>query len=340
MPDSDLEPAATSVAGWAAALPPAAERPRGGMSEKAHLPVLVDEVIAALVPRADGLYVDATVGLGGHAAALLEREPAARLIGLDVDAAALALAGERLRRFGARATLVRSSYLDLGARLSELGETGVDGVLFDLGVSSLQLDTPERGFSFRFDAPLDMRFSGTGPTASEVLAEASEEELVRILREYGEEPRALRVARGIARARRRGAIATTGELAGVVRAALGPRRGKIDPATRVFQALRIATNRELEGIAPALVGAAHLLRPAGRLAVIAFHSLEDRLVKRTFRHLSGGCVCAPGTFPCRCQPEQLLELVQRRPLRPGAAEAAANPRSRSARLRVAARRGA
>jgi 16S rRNA (cytosine1402-N4)-methyltransferase len=337
----DLGPAAMRVAGEAAVSPPArAEHWSGGMDDDAHLPVLVDEVVAALQPRAGGIYVDATVGLGGHAAALLEREPAARLIGFDVDAAALAVAGLRLLPFGERATLIHASYEEMKERLHALGTVAVDGVLFDLGVSSLQLDTPERGFSFRFDSPLDMRFSGAGTTARDVLADASEEELVRIFRDFGEEPRALRVARSIVRARHQGAITTTGELHRIVRPALGARKGRVDPATRVFQALRIATNRELEGIAPALVGAGRLLRPAGRLAVIAFHSLEDRLVKRTLRHLSGRCICAPGTYPCSCGPEEMLELIERRPIRPSPAEMAANPRSRSARLRVAARRPA
>jgi 16S rRNA (cytosine1402-N4)-methyltransferase len=308
------------------------------MAESAHLPVLVGEVMEALQPRAGGVFVDATVGLGGHAAALLERESTARLIGFDVDPAALAAASVRLRAFAGRVTLVNASYLEMASRLRALGVGAVDGILFDLGVSSLQLDTPERGFSFRFDSPLDMRFSGTGETACDLLAEASEEELVRIFRDYGEEPRALRVARNIVRARQKGPILTTGQLHRVVRPALGERKGRVDPATRVFQALRIATNRELEAITPALAGAAHLLRPAGRLAVIAFHSLEDRLVKRTLRRLSGRCVCAPGTYPCACDPEETLELVERRPIRPGTPEMAANPRSRSARLRVAARR--
>ena len=307
------------------------------MTEVAHQPVLVDEVVAALQPPAGGVVVDATVGLGGHAAALLSRHPDIRLVGFDLDAAALAVARERLAGFGDRVTLVHASYGEMAERLPAAGLATVDGILFDLGVSSLQLDTPARGFSFRFDAPLDMRFSGDGPTAADVLAEASEEELVHILREFGEEHRALRVARSIVRARQLGPIRTTSELYRIVRPALGP-KGRIDPTTRVFQALRIATNRELEGITPALESAAHLLRPAGRLAVIAFHSLEDRLVKHALRRLSGRCVCPPGTFQCRCNPEETLEIVTRHTVKPSAAEMASNPRARSARLRVAARR--
>jgi 16S rRNA (cytosine1402-N4)-methyltransferase len=293
--------------------------------------------VEALQPRPAGLYVDATVGLGGHAAALLAAEPSCRVVGFDVDGAALAAAREGLTQYAARVELVQASYLELAPQLRSLGIGEVDGVLFDLGVSSLQLDTPSRGFSFRFDAPLDMRFSGAGETAGELLAAASEEELVRIFRDFGEEPRALRVARSIVRARL-GSIRTTSELYRIVRPHLGPRRGRIDPATRVFQALRIATNGELDGIPPALEQASRLLRPAGRLAAIAFHSIEDRLVKRTLRRLSGRCVCPPGTFQCACGPEELLELVTKHPLRPGDAEMAANPRSRSARLRVAVRR--
>jgi 16S rRNA (cytosine1402-N4)-methyltransferase len=308
------------------------------MTEVAHQPVLVDEVVAALQPPSGGLLVDATVGLGGHAAALLARYSDISLIGFDVDPDALAAARERLAPFAGRATLQHASYSDLGPRLAALGVPAVDGVLFDLGVSSLQLDTASRGFSFRYDAPLDMRFSGEGPTAGDVLAEASEEELVHMLRDFGEEPRALRVARSIVRARQIGPIATTGDLYRVVRPLLGARKGRIDPATRVFQALRIATNRELDAIPPALESAAHLLRPAGRLAVIAFHSLEDRMVKRTLRHLSGRCVCPPGTWPCVCAPERTLEIVTKHTVKPGAAEMSANPRARSARLRVAARR--
>jgi 16S rRNA (cytosine1402-N4)-methyltransferase len=335
----DLGPAAKRVAGGTAALPPdGVERAIDAMPEGAHVPVLVDEVLAALQPRAGGVYVDATVGLGGHAAAILAREPAARVIGFDVDAAALAAAADTLRPFAERVVLVHASYLDMTARLQALGVLAPDGFVFDLGVSSLQLDTPERGFSFRFDSPLDMRFSGAGDTACDVLADASEEDLVRIFRDFGEEPRALRVARSIVRARQQGPILTTGQLHRVVRPALGERKGRIDPATRVFQALRIATNRELEGIEPALATAAHLLRPAGRLAVIAFHSLEDRLVKHTLRRLSGRCVCPPGTRFCTCNPEPTLELVERRVIRPSAEEMDGNPRARSARLRVAARR--
>ncbi len=309
------------------------------MSQPEHLPVLVDQVVDALASPDPDWVVDATVGLGGHAGALLEALPRVRLLGLDVDGEALEAARRRLAPYSARVVLVRGSYRDLAevVRDAHLGEVG--GVLFDLGVSSLQLDTAARGFSFRHDGPLDMRFGGSGPTAAEILAEVGEEELVRLLRDFGEEPHARRVARAVTRARMREAIRTTGQLYRVVRAAAGPARGRIDPATRTFQALRIATNRELEGVPPALEQAARMLRPGGRLAVIAFHSLEDRLVKMTLRRLSGRCVCPPGTFVCQCHPERLLDVLTPKPLTPAPQEVADNPRARSAKLRVAARSG-
>ncbi|TAM48114.1 MAG: 16S rRNA (cytosine(1402)-N(4))-methyltransferase RsmH [Acidobacteria bacterium] len=302
-----------------------------------HQPVLLAQIVEALAPPGTGWVVDATVGLGGHAHALLAACPDLRLLGLDLDPGALALAGVRLSEFGSRATLVQGSYWRLAEIASENGVTSSDGVLFDLGVSSLQLDTPDRGFSFRHDAPLDMRFGPDGATAADLLSALSEEELVRVLRDLGEEPRARRVARAIVRARMQRPLSTTGELRRVVHAALGATGGRIDPATRTFQALRIATNRELEGIPPALEQAARLLRPGGRLAVIAFHSLEDRLVKRALRHLSGRCVCPPGSFACSCRPERMLEILTPRPVTPDESEVAINPRSRSAKLRVARR---
>jgi len=307
------------------------------MSPPEHQPVLLAQVVEALAPPPAGLIVDATVGLGGHAFALLTRYPWVRILGLDLDPEALAVARERLAGFGDRVCLVAASYSRLAEVARAHGVAAVDGVLFDLGVSSLQLDTPARGFSFRHDAPLDMRFGPGGETAGELLASIGEEELVRVLRDFGEEPRARRVARAIVRARVKQALRTTAELRHVVHAALGTARGRIDPATRTFQALRIATNRELEGIPPAVEQAVRLLRPGGRLAVIAFHSLEDRLVKRAFRHLAGRCVCPPGTFACTCQPERLIEVLTPRPLTSADAEVARNPRARSARLRIARR---
>jgi 16S rRNA (cytosine1402-N4)-methyltransferase len=308
------------------------------MASVIHRPVLLVQVVEALAPGRGGLIVDATVGLGGHAHALLGACADVRLLGLDLDPTALALAREKLAPFADRVELVESSYRDLATLLAQRGETQVRGVLFDLGVSSLQLDTPSRGFSFRHDAPLDMRFALRGMTAAELLSTLGEDELVKILRAYGEEPRARRVARAIVRAQTRAPIRTTGELHRIVAGALPVVHRGIDPATRTFQALRIVTNRELEDLPVALEQAAHLLAPGGRLAVIAFHSLEDRLVKHTLRRLSGRCVCPPGVTTCECRPERLLEVITRRPLRPDEAEIAQNPRARSARLRVAERR--
>ncbi len=306
-----------------------------------HRPVLREAVVAAFQAAAPRCIVDATVGLGGHARALLEALPDLVLVGLDVDPFALEAARANLAPFASRVHLVQASYRDLPQVVAAAAVERVGGVLFDLGVSSLQLDTPARGFSFRFDAPLDMRFSGCGMTAAELLATVDEGELVRILSEYGEEPRARRVARAIIATRERQPLRTTGQLRQVVARALAHRRpGRTDPATRTFQALRIATNRELEGIPPALADAARLLDPGGRLAAITFHSLEDRLVKRTLKRLSGACVCPPGTRLCTCDPQPLLEVITRRPIRPSPAEVAENPRARSAALRVAQRRGA
>jgi 16S rRNA (cytosine1402-N4)-methyltransferase len=306
------------------------------MAAAVHMPVLLQQVLHGLAPQPGGVFIDGTVGLGGHAAALLET-PATRLVGLDLDPEALRLARERLAPFGGRATLLQESYWKIDEVVASQGLSVVDGVLLDLGVSSLQLDTPERGFSFRQNAPLDMRFSNQGPTAAEWLGRVAEDELVRALHDFGEEPRARRVARAILWARERGPITTTGELRRAVVSALG-HGGRIDPATRTFQAVRIAVNRELEGLPGALEAAARLLRPGGRLAVISFHSLEDRIVKLAFRRLSGRCICPPGMFPCQCHPEELVEIVTRKPIEADADEVAANPRARSAKLRVAARR--
>lgn len=308
------------------------------MESSQHCPVLLDAVLAHLDPARGGVFVDATVGLGGHARALLESGPGVHVVGLDVDPEALAIARGTLAPFGSRVTLIQGSYEDLDRHLDRLGIALMDGVLFDFGISSLQLDTPGRGFSFRLEGPLDMRFSGEGLTAAELLASATEGELVEILRDFGEEPRARRIARAVVKARVQQPIRTTGDLRQLVSRALAGQRGKIDPATRTFQALRIAVNGELPRIPPSLERAARRLAPAGRLAAIAFHSLEDRRVKQTLRRLSGRCVCPPGTPACRCQPEFLLELLTRRPVRPEPEEVRTNPRARSARLRAAFRR--
>jgi len=283
-----------------------------------HASVLLAESLELLAVRPGGLYVDGTVGPGGHAAAILERSgPEGRLLGLDRDAEVLESAGERLRPFGARARLVHADYRAIPRLLA--GERA-DGVLLDLGTSSVQLDTPERGFSFRAEGPLDMRMDRSGgETAADLVNRMSEPDLADLIYRFGEERASRRIARAIVAARRRGRIRTTAELAGIVRSAAGrARRPGLDPATRTFQALRIQVNRELEGLGPALAAIAGCLAPRGRLAVIAFHSLEDREVKHAFRELA----------------REGFTLLTRRPLRPSGAETARNPRSRSARLRA------
>lgn len=302
-----------------------------------HLPVLLHRVVDLLLPAAPGLLVDATVGLGGHASALLRAHPGFRLVGLDRDPEALARAGERLRDAADRVRLVEASFGQLDEVLDALGESAPVAVLADLGCSSLQLDSPERGFSFMADGPLDMRMGSGGESAAELLERADLEELVSILRDYGEERRARAVARAIIARRKRAPLRTTGELSRLVSGVVGFREGRIHPATRVFQALRIAVNDELGELQRFLEPAARRLQPEGRIAVIAFHSLEDRIVKHTFRRLAGRCTCPPGLPECRCEPERILRVLTPSPVRPDAAEETANPRSRSARLRAAVR---
>jgi 16S rRNA (cytosine1402-N4)-methyltransferase len=286
-----------------------------------HDPVLESEVIALLEPSRGGLFVDCTVGLGGHARALLA-SGATRLLGLDRDTTALAIAAESLKAWQDRVELVHANYRELPSVLTSRGFDGFDGALADLGVSSMQLDAPGRGFSFRRDEPLDMRMDQTaGATAAERLADVEEEDLANVIFRYGEERFSRRIARAIVDARRTGPIATTGQLAQIVRRAI-PRKGyqRIDPATRTFQALRIWVNRELEDLDAFLVAASRLLRAGARLAVITFHSLEDRIVKHAFRALAAG--------------EEAIRVLTRKPVVPGDAEVARNPRARSAKLRA------
>jgi 16S rRNA (cytosine1402-N4)-methyltransferase len=309
------------------------------LTEPFHQPVLLGPVLQFLRPRPGAVVVDATLGGGGHAEAILaELGAGGRLIGIDQDEEALEAARQRLGWHpGFRA--LAGSFADLPELLSGLGQSQVDGILMDLGVSSHHLDTPERGFSFRFDAPLDMRMDRSRPLrAEDLVANLSEDELKRIIREYGEERYAGRIARRIVEERRRRPIRTTGRLAEVVLAALPPqaRHGqKIHPATRTFQALRMAVNQELEALQQGLEGAVACLAPQGRLVVISYHSLEDRLVKQTMRRYSGQCVCPPGLPACRCQPRSLLKVLTRKPIQPDETEIAVNPRARSARLRAA-----
>ncbi len=312
-----------------------------GSEPPAHRPVLLAEVVSLLRPHAGGRYVDCTVGAGGHAAALLEASsPDGRLLGIDADPQALHLAGEQLQRFGNRVRLVQGSFRDLRTLLGETGFEVVDGVLFDLGVSSMQLASAERGFSFQMEGPLDMRMGpGAARTAAELVNELPEPALAELIARYGEERWARRIARAIVERRRRIPIRTTTELAAVVAGAIpgGQSRagGRIHPATRTFQALRIAVNDELRALEEALPAAIEALAPGGRVAVIAFHSLEDRIVKRAFARAAGRCTCPPRLPVCRCGAQAQVRIVTPKPIMPAPAEREANPRSRSARLRVA-----
>lgn len=296
--------------------------------------------MAYLAPRAGGRYIDSTVDGGGHAAGILERSrPDGRLLGLDADPDALVRAREHLSAYGARVRLVHANFRALAAVARAEGFEQVAGILFDLGVSSDTLERSGRGFSFRRDEPLDMRYDPTtGVTAAELLARSSERELRQLLRAYGEEPHAARIARAIVEARARAPLRTTGQLVAVIERALGGARGRIHAATRTFQALRIAVNDELESLRLALAQAVELLARGGRLVVIAFHSLEDRVVKQFLRAESGGvCRCPPGLPVCGCGRTPRLALLTRKPVVPTAAEVAANPRARSAKLRAAER---
>ncbi len=308
------------------------------MEGPTHVPVLLREVLEALRPERGGLYVDATLGLGGHAEAFLDASPAVRLVGIDRDPDALAFAGERLGRFGERFVAVEGRHEELALHLDRLGISEVDGILADLGVSSMQLDRAERGFSFMKDGPLDMRMGPSGPTAADLVAELPAEDLARIFRDFGEEPRAKAVARAIVAARESAPIRTTGELRTLVARAIGGRREEgRDPATRVFQALRIATNRELVELNRFLDDAIARLSLGARLAVLSYHSLEDRIVKDAFRERAAGCSCPPSFPVCVCSRRRVLALVTKKPVRPTPEEVFENRRSRSARLRVAER---
>jgi 16S rRNA (cytosine1402-N4)-methyltransferase len=290
-----------------------------------HVPVLTAEVLQYLRPERGGLYVDCTVGLGGHSRALLEAG-ASRIIGFDRDADALAIARETLAPWGDRVELIHADYRSVAQELDQRGIASIDGALADLGVSSMQLDLDGRGFSFQRDEPLDMRMDrSSGETAADWIAAAPEAELADAIYQYGEERYSRRIARAIVAARTREPIVGTAQLAAIVRRAI-PSRGyqRIDPATRTFQAIRIRVNRELDGLDRFLVTAVEHLRAAGRLAVIAFHSLEDRIVKHTLRGLAQGERAA-------------LRLLTRRPVQPGDDEVDRNPRARSARLRAAER---
>ncbi|HMM98805.1 MAG TPA: 16S rRNA (cytosine(1402)-N(4))-methyltransferase RsmH [Anaerolineales bacterium] len=303
------------------------------MNNTHHLPVLYHEIIHALRPHASGRYVDGTVGAGGHARGILEAcAPDGELLGLDLDPQALALARETLAPFGPRAHLAQASYTAIPDQLRRLGWDAADGIVLDLGLSSMQLDAPERGFSFQRDAPLDMRFSPANPvTAAALVNTLDEAELADLLFRFGEESDGRRIARAIVRAR---PLQTTRQLAAVVERAV-PRRKGIHPATRTFQALRIAVNEELAAVTEALPKAAAALRSGGRLAVISFHSLEDRIVKDFFREQSRDLVNPPYTPIYKEERKAVLKEISRKPIVPSEAEIESNPRARSAKLRIA-----
>jgi 16S rRNA (cytosine1402-N4)-methyltransferase len=311
--------------------------------EEGHVPVLVDEVIEMLAPVSGSLHIDATLGGGGHTERILEAaNPDGRLLGLDADPAAIARVDARLRpRFGDRLVLRQANFRDLSIVAPPAGFGAIDGCLFDLGLSSFQLADRERGFGFRAGGPLDMRFDPSrGIPAAELLASLDAAELTALFRKYGEEPKAPRIARAIVDARRVAPIATAEELAALVERVLPPNprlRRRTHPATRVFQALRIAVNEELEALQAGLASALDLLRPGGRLVVLSYHSLEDRIVKRFFQAERRGCVCPPELPVCVCGRNPRLRLVTSPSLTPTEAEITANPRARSARLRAAER---
>ena len=305
-----------------------------------HISVLLEECLEGLNIRPDGIYLDGTLGLGGHSAAIAARLDSGRLIGIDRDETAIARAGERLRPFGDRITLVHGSFADLGGILDELGVPAVDGMLFDLGVSSPQLDEAERGFSYRLDAPLDMRMDRSQEkTAWDVVNRYDEEELSRIFFLFGEERYAKRISAVIVRKRAIAPIDTTLQLADVIRSAMpaAALREKQHPAKRCFQAIRIEVNNELTEVEQMMRTAPDRLKPGGRLCVIAFHSLEDRIIKQGIAARERGCTCPREAPVCTCGFRQTLKTITRKPILPRPEECAGNPRARSARLRVAER---
>ena len=307
------------------------------MSAFHHVSVLLDACIDALAIRPDGVYVDGTLGGGGHSREIAGRLTTGHLIGIDRDETALAAAGERLAPFMDRVTLVHSNFCEMDSVIRSLGYAGVDGVLLDLGVSSPQLDESSRGFSYMADAPLDMRMDrGDTLTAYQVVNEWSYEELKRILFDYGEERYAPLIAGAICRRREQKPISTTLELVDIIRGSVPPAalREKQHPAKRSFQAIRIAVNDELGAVSKAMEAAIPMLNPGGRLAVITFHSLEDRIVKSSMAEAARGCTCPPSFPVCVCGKKPKVKLLSRKPILPGAEELEENPRARSAKLRV------
>ena len=304
-----------------------------------HTPVMLEKVLQSLRCKPGGTYVDGTLGGGGHARAILENTaPDGLLIGIDRDDDALLESEKRLQPFGQRKILIKGNFADIGEILTNLNIRKVDGILLDLGVSSHQLDTADRGFSFSLDAPLDMRMDQSSRYRAYDLVNLSpEKELRQVIRDYGEEPMAGRIARAILAKRASAPIRTTIELADVVCRAVRRQgvRKKVHPATRTFQAIRIAVNQELSNLSTAMDAGIDRLGQGGRFSIISFHSLEDRIVKETFRSREGRCQCPPGLPVCQCQREAKLRVLTRKPLRPEADESETNPRARSARLRTA-----
>jgi 16S rRNA (cytosine1402-N4)-methyltransferase len=310
--------------------------PLGGMGAP-HRPVLLTETMKFLEPARGGLFVDCTVGLGGHSEAILESSDETRVIGVDRDPEALSLANQQLARFGERFRSVHADFKEIKRILSQCGEEDAAGVLVDLGVSSLQFDSPSRGFSFRFDAPLDMRMDSESDesTAADLLSQLPEAEIARIIFEYGEERRSRRIAKWIVEKREQGEpITTTKQLADLVARAVGSKKSKLHPATRTFQALRIAVNQELEGLSSFVEKSVDLLQVEGRFVAISFHSLEDRIIKQELRRLSGHCQCPPRAPVCSCGARRQVEMLTRRPVVPSEDEVDQNPRARSAKLRA------
>lgn len=305
-----------------------------------HRPIMTEQVVAFLKPPRDGVMVDCTVGGGGHAEAILDAYPGVKLIGMDRDEDAVVKAKERLQRFGQRQRIIHSDYRCLHRMLTELGVETLVGLLFDLGVSSHQLDRPERGFSYWQSGPLDMRMDvGQTTTAADILNHSQEDEIERILRIYGEERWARRIARFIVKARRTKPLQSTDELVDVVKAAIpaAARRDGPHPARRTFQALRMAVNTELDGLKKVLNEGIDWLRPGARICVLAFHSLEDRIVKQVYRERAGQCQCPPDIPACVCGAVRHIRVLTARPCRADAKEQEENPRSRSAKLRAAER---
>ena len=306
-----------------------------GDGEPIHRPVLLEETLHFLGVSAGGVYVDGTLGEGGHTQRILEESgPNGVALGIDRDPRSLAVARRRLAAFGGRARLTQGNYANMGRIAESHGIAAVDGILLDLGFSSRQVSVAGYGFSFQTDEPLDMRYDQTGETAADLVNSLSERELADVIFRYGEERRSRFIARAIARSR---PVLTTGQLADVIAGAVGGRRGGRHPATRTFQALRIAVNRELEQVEAGLGAARELLKTGGRLVVIGYHSLEDRLVKEWMDRETATCICPPELPVCVCEQQPRFRAVRRRTVRPSADERTANPRSRSARMRVAER---